>query len=112
MLDGAMSLLRQSGPSAVTIDAVIARSGAPRGSVYYHFPGGRSQLLLEAGQQGADFIGDMIDASPGSPAELLDLFVEFWRTQLLDSNYDAGCPVASLALTPSASDTSSVAGQA
>ena len=48
MLDSTALLLRERGVGGVTVDAVLAHSGAPRGSVYHHFPGGRNQLLLEA----------------------------------------------------------------
>ena len=48
MLVSAAEVLRERGAAGVTIDEVLARSGAPRGSVYHHFPEGRSQLLREA----------------------------------------------------------------
>ncbi|MDX3226629.1 TetR family transcriptional regulator [Streptomyces sp. ME19-01-6] len=41
-------LLREYGASATSIDRVLAHGGAPRGSVYHHFPGGRTQLVEEA----------------------------------------------------------------
>lgn len=112
MIDGAVALLREGGSGAVTLDAVLRRADAPRGSIYHHFPGGRDQLLLEAGESGADFIGAMIDGAEGDADSLIDLFVEFWRTMLVDSDYQAGCPVAALALTPGSSETAEVARQA
>ena len=48
MLVSAAEVMRERGAAGVTIDAVLARSGAPRGSVYYHFPDGRNQILTEA----------------------------------------------------------------
>lgn len=112
MLDSAVELLREGGTGAVTLDAVLSRSDAPRGSVYHHFPGGRNQLLLEAGEQGADFIGALIESVDGGPGDLLDLFLEFWRTALVESDYEAGCPVAALALSPGSSETAQVARRA
>ncbi|WP_278258027.1 hypothetical protein [Nocardioides convexus] len=38
--------------------------------------------------------------------------MEFWRALLLDSDFEAGCPVASLALTPGSTDTAEVARRA
>jgi TetR/AcrR family transcriptional repressor of lmrAB and yxaGH operons len=52
MLLSAVTLLRERGRNGVTLDAVLAHSGAPRGSIYHHFPGGRDQLVLEAAQLG------------------------------------------------------------
>ena len=48
-------LIREKGARATSIDDVLAHSGAPRGSVYHHFPGGREQLLREA----TDFAGEL-----------------------------------------------------
>ncbi|MFF8786279.1 TetR/AcrR family transcriptional regulator [Streptomyces sp. NPDC015125] len=42
------ALLREYGAGATSIDRVLAHSGAPRGSVHHHFPGGRAQLIGEA----------------------------------------------------------------
>ncbi|ONI80797.1 hypothetical protein ALI22I_42400 [Saccharothrix sp. ALI-22-I] len=48
MVLSAAALLREYGAAATSIDRVLAHSGAPRGSVYHHFPGGRAQLIDEA----------------------------------------------------------------
>ncbi|GAA2995257.1 TetR/AcrR family transcriptional regulator [Streptomyces lactacystinicus] len=46
LLDAAVRLAAESGPTAVTMAAVAGEVGAPSGSVYYRFPG-RSALLAE-----------------------------------------------------------------
>ena len=56
MLISAAEVMRERGTAGVTIDEVLARSGAPRGSVYYHFPEGRNQILAEALQWAGDTI--------------------------------------------------------
>ena len=61
MLISAAEVLRERGAAGVTIDEVLARSGAPRGSVYYHFPGGRNQILTEALQFAGEAITGLID---------------------------------------------------
>ncbi|MFE7799444.1 TetR/AcrR family transcriptional regulator [Nocardia sp. NPDC057440] len=48
MVDGAIESLRIHGASATSVDRVLAATGAPRGSVYHHFPGGRTQLITDA----------------------------------------------------------------
>jgi len=47
-LEAAIFLMRQSGLSGAGINQLITRSGAPKGSVYYHFPGGKQQIIGEA----------------------------------------------------------------
>ncbi|MGH3436257.1 MAG: TetR/AcrR family transcriptional regulator [Sciscionella sp.] len=100
MLDSAVTLLRERGAAGVTIDAVLAHSGAPRGSVYHHFPGGRTELIVGAARQAGEFITALIDAAAaeGDPARAMDRFVGFWKQSLAATDYTAGCPVVALAV--------------
>lgn len=99
MLNSAAELLRERGAAAVTVDAVLARSGAPRGSVYHHFPRGRSQILREALQFAGDEIATRIDAAAGSSGTaLVRQFAEMWREALIASDFTAGCPVLAAAI--------------
>ncbi|OKH72275.1 TetR family transcriptional regulator [Mycobacterium sp. SWH-M3] len=99
MLVSAVEVLRERGAAGVTIDEVLTRSGAPRGSVYHHFPGGRHQILTEALLFAGDSIGSLIDesAQDGGLA-LVRRFVTFWENLLADSDYTAGCPVVAAAI--------------
>ena len=105
MLVSSVELLRERGASGVTVDAVLARSQAPRGSVYHHFPGGRSQIIAEALTLAGDTISSIIERSTavGSRAALQH-FGEFWNKILLGSNFSAGCPVVSVAVGGSTDD--------
>jgi AcrR family transcriptional regulator len=98
MLVSAAEVLRERGAAGVTIDEVLARSGAPRGSVYHHFPGGRNQILTEA----LHVAGETLTAAIEKAAEhgemvLLRRFIEFWERTLRDSDFTAGCPVVAAA---------------
>jgi TetR/AcrR family transcriptional regulator, lmrAB and yxaGH operons repressor len=98
MLVSAAEVMRERGAAGVTIDEVLARSGAPRGSVYYHFPEGRNQILTEALRYAGDAIAADIDAAAGRGAKvLLRQFVEFWERVLAESDFTAGCPVVAAA---------------
>ena len=48
LLVAAEELLREAGMAGTGIKDIVARSGAPIGSVYHHFPGGKSQLVAES----------------------------------------------------------------
>ncbi|ETW21580.1 TetR family transcriptional regulator [Mycobacterium gastri 'Wayne'] len=99
MLISAAQVLRERGAAGVTIDSVLARSGAPRGSVYHHFPDGRSQLLAEALCYAGDSITAVIDNGAAKGARvLLREFVDFWEHLLIEGGFAAGCPVAAAAL--------------
>jgi AcrR family transcriptional regulator len=100
MLDSAALLLRERGVGGVTVDAVLAHSGAPRGSVYHHFPGGRDELLLCALAQGGAFVSERLEraVAEGDAGRAVESFVRFWKRALSDSDFRAGCPVVAMAV--------------
>lgn len=107
MVLSAVGLLRERGVDGVTLDAVLADSKAPRGSIYHHFPGGRDQLVRAAGRAAAGYITHLIDeaARTGDPVAMLERFAGFWKQSLIDTGYKAGCPVAGLAANASETST-------
>jgi AcrR family transcriptional regulator len=100
MVLSAAALLREYGASATSIDRVLAHSGAPRGSFYHHFPGGRAQLIGEAVAVAGDFIAGLIKsaAQADGPVEAVDAFFALWRDRLVDNDFRTGCPVAAVAV--------------
>lgn len=97
MVASAALLIRERGAHATAISDVLEHSGAPRGSAYHHFPGGRTQLLCEA----VDFAGDHIArriAGASTALDALDVVVKGFRDQLADSSFRAGCPVVAVAV--------------
>jgi AcrR family transcriptional regulator len=84
----------------VTVDAVLAESGAPRGSVYYHFPGGRNELIGAAVEVAGERMRETMErASDGAgPQEALAAFADFWKTRLVSSDFRAGCPIVAAAV--------------
>jgi AcrR family transcriptional regulator len=99
MLLSAGDVLRERGAAGVTIDEVLTRSGAPRGSVYYHFPEGRTQILIEALRFAGDSITAVMDETVGDGGlPLVRKFVGFWERTLAGSDFNAGCPVVAAAI--------------
>ena len=99
MLDSTSTLIRQRGASATSLDDILAHSGAPRGSLYYYFPGGRTQLIEETVERAGASIEQLIaSAGDHSPIEVFDTFVRAWRDVLIASSFQAGCPVLAAAI--------------
>ena len=48
MVATAAALLGSRGVRATSFSEVLARSRAPRGSIYHHFPGGKKELMRDA----------------------------------------------------------------
>ncbi len=97
MVVSAALLIRERGARATAISDVLAHSGAPRGSAYHHFPGGRTQLLCEAVDFAGEHIAALIAEADSGPA-LLDMLIEKYREQLLATEFRAGCPIAAVSV--------------
>lgn len=97
MVTSAALLIRERGARPTAIGDVLAHSGAPRGSAYHYFPGGRIQLLCEAVDYASDFVTDAIGHAKTGVA-MLDTAVRFYRDGLLETDYRAGCPVLAVAV--------------
>ncbi|MGX1806164.1 TetR/AcrR family transcriptional regulator [Nocardia sp. NPDC055321] len=96
MLTGATLLFRERGVAGTALADIMERTGAPRGSVYHYFPGGKAQLAEEATDLAGRTMGRMISAllAAEGPAGAVTAFVNHFRDQLLESDFTAGCPVA------------------
>src|SRR5438046_641573 len=94
MIQSAALLFRERGIEGTAFADVLEHSGAPRGSVYHHFPGGKLQLAEEATRYAGDFIAAGLAASlhQSDPIAALDTFTNTWIGILRDSGYQAGCP--------------------
>ncbi|AKS34159.1 TetR/AcrR family transcriptional regulator [Mycolicibacterium goodii] len=97
MVRSAAVLIRERGAHPTAIADVLAHSGAPRGSAYHYFPGGRTQLLCEAIDYASDHVAARLDRA-ADVFELLDDMIARFRDQLLDSDFRAGCPVVAVAV--------------
>jgi AcrR family transcriptional regulator len=97
MVVSAALLIRERGAHATAISDVLEHSGAPRGSAYHYFPGGRTQLLCEAVDYAGEHVGAIITKAEGG-LELLDTLIDKYRRQLLDSDFRAGCPIAAVSV--------------
>src|SRR3954452_3517567 len=96
MIVSAALLLREKGLTGTSFGDVIDHSGAPRGSIYHHFPNGKSQLVEEAVQYAGEYVADSIEST--DPVEALRSFTKSWRKTLERSDFRAGCPVVAVAV--------------
>jgi AcrR family transcriptional regulator len=101
MVQSALVLMGRQGVEGTSFSQVIEHSGAPRGSIYHHFPGGKEQLIAEATRYAGDalvaLIGNLVKRED-DPVAALDAIAGFWRAVLYDSDFAVGCPVVAAAL--------------
>ena len=100
MITSAALLMRERGVEATSFSDVIARSGAPRGSIYHHFPGGKAQLIEEATRYAGEFTASGLAAALvlEDPVAAIGTFTDSWIALLRDSEFTAGCPVVAASL--------------
>lgn len=105
MVRGAVSLIRTRGVSATSLSDVLAESGAPRGSIYHHFPDGKEQLAGDAIRWTSErVLAHQRACRATTPAGVLDCFIDMWRQVVLASGGAAGCVVAGVAIDTPAAD--------
>ena len=95
MIEAAWLLIAERGLEGMATREVLARTGAPRGSVYHHFPGGRTELIELAIERSAEWMQAQIAAiDPKHPDEVITGYLDIWRRILEATDFHAGCAVA------------------
>ena len=112
MIRAAAQLIARKGVPGTSVGDVLAASGAARGSVYYHFPGGRAQLMDEAVRQAGEELGAELNVARRLPVHrAIAAIAEIWRSRLIDSGFEAGCPVGAGAQGRASDPAAADAGQ-
>ena len=101
----AIKLFRQQGYHGTALHDILAAGGAPRGSLYFHFPGGKEEIgenaLTVAGEAVRQGIERAAEASE-SVETFLTHVARAMAADLEKSDYQEGCPIATTALETSA----------
>lgn len=102
MVTGAADMLGRSGLSAMTVRELARHAGAPLGSTYHYFPGGKAQLAAEAVRWAdAHTMAELHRAAGAGPAAMLDALLRSWRESLVESDFQRGCAVLAVAVANS-----------
>jgi AcrR family transcriptional regulator len=100
MIQSAVTLFRERGVQGTSFSDVLAHSGAPRGSIYHHFPGGKAQLAEEATRYAGEVIAAGLAAAlrEKDPTAAVRSFAGLYRELLRRSDFAEGCPIVSATL--------------
>src|SRR5256885_11179743 len=86
MVRSAASLIRTRGVNATSFSEVLADSGAPRGSIYHHFPNGKEQLAGDAIRWTSErVLAHQRTCRATTPAGGLGCFIDMLRPGVLAS---------------------------
>ncbi|MEM7335318.1 MAG: TetR/AcrR family transcriptional regulator [Chloroflexota bacterium] len=101
----ASKLIRTQGYAATGIQQILQESGVPKGSLYYHFPAGKSELAAEAVRYSNQFtegrLKKLIEMAGGSvPA--FQAFCDYYIASLETTDFQKGCPIATITLEAAA----------
>ncbi len=105
MIAATAELLELQGYHATGLNQVMQVSATPKGSLYFHFPGGKEELAAEAIRIAGSEIGVKIAAtlsSTESLGEAVSAFALLLAQDLQTSDFRKGCPVATVAMETAA----------
>ncbi len=97
----AAGLFMRQGYHGTGLAQIVAESGAPKGSLYFHFPGGKEALALAAVEAaGARFgvsIEQVLKTNP-DPRDALSALSAMLGHWMEKSRFSEGCPITTVCL--------------
>lgn len=107
MVEATTEALRRNGVAGTSFTEVLAESGAARGAIYHHFPGGKAELVREAVATTGEAVEAALAQLPEAAADetaIVDAFLDLIRPVVLESSTGKGCAVAAAANESSPGD--------
>jgi len=101
ILETTALLLRQRGYHGTSLNDILSASGAPRGSLYFHFPGGKDQLVIEVTRDSVDKVTKRLGAALAAeqdPAVAVHHIYQEVGHMLEENQFTLGCPIAPVVL--------------
>lgn len=89
-------LIEKQGYHATGLNEIIRESGAPKGSVYYYFPGGKEQIGVEAIVESGRIIAERLERvldEENQPADAIHHFLMQMADNVEVSHFGAGSPL-------------------
>lgn len=102
-----LNALRRKGYHGVGLNELLTEAGAPKGVLYHHFPGGKSELAIAAVQAVVSQITAGLQKllkRHADPADALQAWMVSAQKLLAGSGFEQGCPLASIALESTPED--------
>lgn len=100
-------LFRRQGYAGTGLKQVVAEAGAPFGSLYHHFPGGKQQLAGEVIRGGGAFFQALVTAvydEQATPETSVRAVFAGAAETLLATDFQDACPIATIALEVASTD--------
>lgn len=101
IIEKTCNLLELQGYYATGLNQIIKESGTPKGSLYYHFPGGKEELAVEAVNHVGRIVLQRIRenlAQIDDCAESVSTFIKNIALNVEQSGFRAGGPITIIAM--------------
>lgn len=101
ILDSSGELFRRQGYMGTGIKEILAEAGAPFGSLYHFFPGGKEELGAETIRRSGALYGLLLGEFVGPEVDLVEGMRAFFAgaaKTLEETDYADACPIATVAL--------------
>lgn len=101
LIAAAVGLFRRQGYAGTGLAEILARSGAPRGSLYHYFPDGKAEIAEAALRAAGEYMTGImqgIACASASPGELVSRYGAGLAAALEKSGFTDGCAVATVVL--------------
>lgn len=97
MVEAAAGLMRSRGVTAMSFSDVLDASGAARGAIYHHFPGGKGELIRDAvAWTGRSVQLRLASIQADDPRTVVRRFLTTVRPAVEQSSSGLGCAVAAV----------------
>lgn len=99
--------LRRRGLHGIGLTELLAQAAAPKGVLYHHFPGGKTELAVAAID---DVVArmlrglDLLLANGTDPVEATRRWMAGATVRLSETGFESGCPLATVALESTSDD--------
>jgi TetR/AcrR family transcriptional regulator, lmrAB and yxaGH operons repressor len=101
----AAKLFSQRGYHGTALNDILDAAGSPRGSLYFHFPGGKEEIGEVASGLAGEAVRKVITnaaETSNNVEDFLKHIVQTMASNLERSDYTEGCPIATTALETAA----------
>jgi TetR/AcrR family transcriptional repressor of lmrAB and yxaGH operons len=101
IIDAALTLFRRNGYSGTGLNDIVDASGAPKGSLYHYFPGGKPSIAVAAVEEAGRRVSDTLTALAArtrSTGELLRAHAKLLSQWMAKSGFRDGCPMTTVLL--------------
>jgi AcrR family transcriptional regulator len=101
ILDSSAELFRRQGYAGTGVKQIVTDAGAPFGSLYHFFPGGKEQLGAEAIRWSGQMYIQMFAGIALEAADVVSAVGDFFAgaaETLRETDYADACPIATVAL--------------